>query len=215
MLNVEVAYNILANLFPHYSSCTNPPNLSFTAFINTAASKSLVTPSTRTSNATSLESITVIQPSGDKMRTTHAVNLLLSKLLPNACMAHSLPGLTNNLLSVAVLCNAGCESFFNSTGCKVTFDGEVSLQGWHDPKHLLWRICIIDDGWTTALKINDNVTTPQTTAITHSLYDSNNTQQLTHFYHACLFLPVVSTLTNSINKSYLKGFPGLTAQRVC
>jgi hypothetical protein len=28
-------------------------------------------------------------------------------------------------------------------------------------------------------------------------------------------LPVVSTLTNAINKGYLKGFPGLTAQRVC
>jgi hypothetical protein len=65
------------------------------------------------------------------------------------------------------------------------------------------------------LKINDNITTPQTTAVTHSLYDCNNTQQLTHFSHACLFLPVVSTLTNAINKGYLKGFSGLTAQRVC
>jgi hypothetical protein len=108
MLNGDVAYNILANLFPHYSGCANPPDLPSTAFIETAASKSLVTPSTQTSPATSQESITVIQPGGDKMRTTHAVNLLLSKLPPNARMAHSLPGLTNNLLSVAVLCNAGC-----------------------------------------------------------------------------------------------------------
>jgi hypothetical protein len=28
-------------------------------------------------------------------------------------------------------------------------------------------------------------------------------------------LPVLSTLTNAINKDYLKGFPGLTAQCVC
>jgi hypothetical protein len=40
------------------------------------------------------------------MRITHADDLLLCKQPPNTCMAHSLPGLTNNLLSVAVLCDA-------------------------------------------------------------------------------------------------------------
>jgi hypothetical protein len=149
------------------------------------------------------------------MRTTHAVDLLLSKLLPNARMAHSLPGLTNNLLLVAVLCDADCEVFFNDIGCEVTFDSEVILRGWRDPKHCLWHVCIVDDGWRTNLKIDDNVTTPQTTAVVHSLYDCNNTQQLMHFFHACLFLLVVSTLTNAINKGYLKRFPGLTAQHVC
>jgi hypothetical protein len=49
----------------------------------------------------------------------------------------------------------------------------------------------------------------------HSLYNCNNTQQQACSYHPCLFLPVVSTLTNAINKGYLKGFPGLTAQSVC
>jgi hypothetical protein len=127
MLNIDIAYNILANLFPHYSGCANPLNLSSTAFINTAASKSLVTPSALTSPATSLKSITVIQLGGDKMRSTHAVDLLLTKLPPNARMAHSLPGLTNNLLSIAVLYNTGCKVFFNATGCEVTFDGKSIL----------------------------------------------------------------------------------------
>jgi hypothetical protein len=155
MLNSEVACNILANSFPYYSGRANPPNLSSTAFIDTAASKSLVPPSTQTSPAASLESITIIQQGGDKMRTIHAVNLLLSKLPPNARMSHSFPSLTNNLLSVAVLCDAGCEVFFNATSCKVTFDSEVILQGWHDPNHRHWRICIVDDGWMTNLKINE------------------------------------------------------------
>jgi hypothetical protein len=215
MSNVDVAYKILVNLSSHYFGCANPPDLSSTALIDTAASNSLVTPSTPISPATRQESITVIQPGSDKMRTTHAVNLLLSKLPPNAHMAHSLPGLTNNLLSIAVLCNAVCKVFFNATGCKVTFDAKIILRGWRDPKHCLWRVCIVDDSWTTNLKIDDNVTTPQTTAVAHSLYDCNNTQQLMRFYHTCLFLLVVSTLTNAINKGYLKGFPGLTAQCVC
>jgi hypothetical protein len=214
MLNIDIAYNILANSFPHDSGCTNPPDLSSTAFINTDASKSLVTPSTLTSPATSLESISVIQPGGDKMRITHAVDLLLHKLPPNARMANSLPGLINKL-SVAVLCDSSCKVFFNATGCKVTFDSKVILQGWRDPKHRLWHVCIVDDGWTTNLKIDDNVSTLPTTAIAHSLYNCNNTQQLTRFYHTYLFLPVDSTLINAIKRGYLKGFPGLTAQRIC
>jgi hypothetical protein len=61
------------------------------------------------------------------MRTTHAVKFLLSKLPQNAHMAHSLPGLTNNLLSIAVLCDADSEVFFNATSCKVTFDSKIIL----------------------------------------------------------------------------------------
>ncbi len=35
------------------------------------------------------------------------------------------------------------------------------------------------------------------------------------FYHAYLFSLVKSTLITVINRSYLKGFPGLTTQRAC
>jgi hypothetical protein len=61
------------------------------------------------------------------MQTTHAINLPLQKLPAEAWMAHSLPGLTNNLLSVAVLCDAGCAVFFNATSCKITHNGSIIL----------------------------------------------------------------------------------------
>ncbi len=35
-----------------------------------------------------------------------------------------------------------------------------------------------------------------------------------HFYYTCLNCPVVSTLILALNAGYLKGFPGLTADRV-
>jgi hypothetical protein len=201
-------------LFPLDSGCTNPPDLSSIAFIDMAASKYLVTPLTKTSVPTSSETITVIQPGRDKIRTTHAVHLLLHKLPPNAWMAHSLPSLTNNLLSIVVLCDAGCKVFFNATGCEVTLNCEVILRGWREPRYCLWRVHIVNDGWTTDMKVVDNNSTPQSAAVAYSLYDCDNTQQLIRFYHACLFSPVVSTLINAINKGYLKGFPGLTSQRI-
>jgi hypothetical protein len=93
-------------------------------------------------------------------------------------------------------------------------NGEITLQGWHDPQHFLWRVCIVDNSWTTDIKVMDNNSTPQSSTIAHSLYDCDNTQQLIRFYHVCLFSPVFSTLTNAINRGYLKGFPGLTSQHL-
>ena len=39
-------------------------------------------------------------------------------------------------------------------------------------------------------------------------------EQLIQFYHAVLGSPAISTLTEAINKQYLKSFPGLTAKLV-
>jgi hypothetical protein len=53
-----------------------------------------------------------------------------------------------------------------------------------------------------------------TTAVANSLYECSNTHKLIHFYYACLNFPVKSTLILAIKAGYLKGFPGLTADRV-
>jgi hypothetical protein len=63
------------------------------------------------------------------MTTTHAINLLLWNLSPEARLGHCLPGLVNNLLSIAVLVDTGCKVFFHRTRCKVTFEGAIILQG--------------------------------------------------------------------------------------
>jgi hypothetical protein len=81
----------------------------------------------------------------------------------------------------------------------------------------------MDDGWTTNLQvpIPDSDPEPPTialvtppTAWANSLYGCSTTHKLTHFYYACLNFPVVLTLILALNAGYLKGFPGLTANRV-
>ncbi len=65
------------------SSCANPPDLNETALIDTATSCTLLTtmsPATATNNADI--QITVIQPGGNCMTTTHAINLILQNLPP-------------------------------------------------------------------------------------------------------------------------------------
>ena len=78
--------------------------------------------------------VSVIQPGGTSMHITHGMDLLLQKLPPDVCMAHCLPGLVNNLLSIAVLCDAGCKVYFHNTGYKVSLNKEIIVQGWKDPK---------------------------------------------------------------------------------
>ena len=133
---LEVAYNHLAHYIQLEKNSANTYNLEQTAFINTAAMLTLLTSRAPASPNTHTNlGIRVIQPGGTSMRTTHAMGLLLQKLPPNAHMAHHLPGLLNNLLSVTVLCNTGCEVYFHSTGCEVILKGEIILQGWRDPKN--------------------------------------------------------------------------------
>jgi hypothetical protein len=157
------------------------------------------------------------------MTTTHAVDLLLCNLPPEAQLGHHLLGLVDSLLSIAALVNAGCKVFFHCTGCNVTFDGTVILQGWHDPKNKLWCVKIMDKGWTTNLHvpIPDGDPKPSTIALAtppttwaNSLYECSTTDYLTHFYYACLNFPIMSTLILTLNAGYLKGFPGITADRV-
>jgi hypothetical protein len=144
------------------------------------------------------------------MPTTHTVNLLLWNLPPGVHLGHCLPGLVNNLLSVAALVDVGCKVFFHPTRCEVTFDGAIILQGWRDPKNRQWRVKILDDGWLTNYKVAIppqklpaiKLTMPPT-AYAYSLYKCSTMHKLMHFYYACLNYPVVSILIKAIKAGYL------------
>jgi hypothetical protein len=147
----------------------------------------------------------------------HATNLLLWNLPPEARLGHRLPGLVNNLLSVAALVDTECKVFFHCTGCKVTFNGAIILRGRIDPKDRLWGVKIVDNGWTTNYKVailtqerpTVKLTTPPT-AHAYSLYKCSTAHKLTHFYYAFLNYPIVSTLIKAIETGYLRGWLGLT-----
>ena len=55
------------------------------------------------------------------------------------------PGIINNLLYVSVLCDACCEVFLNSTGCKISFNGEIIVRGWRNMQTNMWCISLLDE----------------------------------------------------------------------
>ena len=103
----------LANYIISTSGCTNLPNyLLTTALVDSATNVSLLKPSSPSKvAATQLPTKTIIQPEGARMVTTNTLELLLSKLPVAAREAHEAPTITNNLISVSVLCDAGCKVF--------------------------------------------------------------------------------------------------------
>ena len=209
--------NNLVNYSPTETGCANPPNLDDTALIDTAASLSLLgIGATATESAKQLPGKCIIQPNGARMTTTKNLELLLTKLPKSARQAHRLPGIVNNLLSVAELCDAGCEVEFHRTGCHVYYNGEIVMRGWRDPTNKLWRVPLVDTNQAVTPTSQDIMLGGDLPAFlqANSLYECNTTEDLIKFYHGCLLFPVKSTWLKAIKAGYFKGWSGLTDKRV-
>ena len=74
------------------------------------------------------------------------MEVLLAELPKAAREAQRAPGIINSLLSVSILCDAGCEVFFHSTGCEISFNGEIFVRGWRNVQTNMWRISLLDEG---------------------------------------------------------------------
>ena len=152
------------------------------------------------------------------MNTTKTVQLKLPQLPETAKTAHRLPGLTNNLLSVAVLCDAGCTVTFSADDVIVNKERAKVLEGWRDPINRLWRVPLTPTAHTPAKSRNRNYynilqdNNPPQAA--NAMYDCATERQLVQFYHATCFSPTKSTWINAIKKGYFKGWPGLSADLV-
>ena len=80
------------------------------------------------------------------MFTNKIMEVLLAELPKADRGAQRAPGIINSLLSVSILCDAGCEVFFHSTRCEISFNVEVIVRGWCDMQTNMWRISLLDEG---------------------------------------------------------------------
>ena len=86
---------------------------------------------------TALNLLKVRAAQGAKIETTHPCDVNIAGLptLPG----HILPELAQaSLISVRVLCNAGCRVIFDDQECRVYFKGKVVQVGYKDPSTNLW-----------------------------------------------------------------------------
>ena len=155
-------------------------------------------------------------PNGSPMHTKKTIELLLPKFSSKARKGYTVLNITNNLVSVAELCDAECTVFFHKHGVDINYEGEVIGRGWRDPPSKLWRISLTSKG-------GDRIT-PQTDWINdsdgiyaiqeNSIYECENKEQLTKYYHASLCSHPKLVLIVAADAEYLRGCPGLNASAI-
>ena len=85
--------------------------------------------------------LTVRQPDGAQVRSSHTCSLNIDTLPKNARVAHVIPGLaSHSLLSVVRLCNSGCEVVFTKIDCYVKYRGRTVLRGYKCNRTGLWMV---------------------------------------------------------------------------
>jgi hypothetical protein len=111
-------------------------------------------------------------PNGTTIQSSHACNLFLTDLPPQARQAHILPGLIHNsLLSVGQLCDNECSVTFTQDQVTVYKNGKNVMHGSRDPKSRLWRVNL------------KQIFEPETVQCNH-VHDNSNQKDLINYLHA-------------------------------
>ena len=86
--------------------------------------------------------ITVMQPDGDAMVSTHTGDLDLPQLPKAARRFHILPAIKHSLISVVKLCEAGCEVKFIKwgVGIEIRYRGRLVMEGSLNKRTGLWMV---------------------------------------------------------------------------
>ena len=143
--------------------------------------------------------IKVKMPNGTVIKSTH-VGLLPNEMIPlEARLCHIFPELTSeSLISIGMLCDAGCEAKYTKDKVVITLGDEVIYQGGRSTDTRMWHI---DLAQPTANNAANNVIRLDSEA------------EFVRFCHATYGSPAVSTFIQSVTKGFVR-IPGLTAAAI-
>ena len=148
--------------------------------------------------------ISVKNPNGNLMQSTHVGELDFPGLPKEARIVHLFPSMPDSvLISIGVLCDAGCSGHFYARECFIYYQGKVVLYGTRQGGASLWHLAPAPKHSVNHLA---NATRPA------FLPSSTKSKDVVAFMHAALGYPVISTLLKAVDKGYVHGFPGLTSR---
>ena len=198
----------------------------------------LVTDAPLSEKQETTQPLTASLPDGNKLRSTHTGLINVPRLPRSGRIGHVIPGLSRySLVSVVVLCNAGCDVMFTKIDVTVKYRGRVTLTGRKCTRTGLWMAPLQDasshDGNSTSIRSITNVsgTPPKThTGHTHNSHTNNESfgrqrtshqanaliptstkAELARYYHQCMGSPPKSALLRTLRNhpKELETFPGL------
>lgn len=154
-------------------------------------------------------------PNGTPLTSDKHVTINVKNISPHALIAHLFPGLaSHSLLSIGQLCNAGCQTVFETNNVKILFQNETILEGDRNRETGLWMIPVEVSTKThqanSAFALDELVHESQFNHQANFVNGPNKAAELVAFAHATLFSPAITTLTKAVRNNFLTGFPGLT-----
>ena len=150
-------------------------------------------------------------PDGEVIKSTHTCRLNLPWLPEEATRAHIVPGLAHtSLVSIKVLCDAGCEVNYNGMNCLVYYKNKLVWKGSREPSTKLWVLPLAPN----TKPEHRPYQIPDNEEYAANAYQMTSKAALIKYLHQCLFCPPKSTLIKAIKNSQLTTWPGLTAEAV-
>jgi hypothetical protein len=150
-----------------------------------------------------LHPITIRNPNGSTMTSTHTAELPIPSLPVTARRAHIVPELrSHSLISNGTLCDAGCDVVFTTTSVIVRLHGHLVMTGMRQPPGL----------WTFTIPVSPVPSNLPPIATALSTIGYPKTAELVAYAHAALFSPALSTLELALQPGYVRHFPCLTLQ---
>ena len=133
------------------------------------------------------------------MRSTHTCRLNIPWLPEAATEAHIVPGLAyTSLVSIRILCNAGCEVIYKDENCLVYYDKKLVWKGKREPTTKLWVLPLASDKEPKNMPYqtpSKKVDPPEYAA---NAYQTTSKAALIKYLHQYLFCPRKKTLLKVI-----------------
>jgi hypothetical protein len=144
-------------------------------------------------------------PDGTILQATHQCELRLPNLPPKARVAHVFKEFHNPLLSIALLCDNGCEVIFANTNVTVQHNAKTILTGYRDLHTGLWGVKLDADHPTT---------NQPSTNLANSIVPTGTIADTMQFLHMACFSPSTSTLIRAIDNGNFATWPMFTCENI-
>jgi hypothetical protein len=150
------------------------------------------------------------QPDGSPIISHTKCDIIESRLPPAAKIGYKFATVKQNMISIPVLCDNGCEVLLTEDDIKVTRNGIQVMNGYREPSTRLWRFNLQENN-NRIQKQNEHTNFEHHV---NALIPEGTAADLIKFLHKALFSPSKSTLLHAIKNNQLTTWPGTTAENV-
>ena len=155
----------------------------------------------------------------DCLTSTHTCTLDIPWLPNDAKEAHIVPGLAHApLISIKILCDAGCKVTYNDDECRVYYNKKVVWLGKREPQTELWILPLTETTRQPQPTTSDGdyniISGKPHKQYAHNAYAMTYKASLTQYLHQAAFSPPKATLLKALHNNQFATWPGLTAKAV-